>query len=101
MLLDTKYFSDNVVTHFTASLSAGTIATLISQPLDVFKTRLMNSKPGEFKTLAALFRYTQRTGVKGFFKGFFPAWIRLGPQTILTFMFFEQLKQRLGDEVPA
>lgn len=101
MLLGSGYFVDNQATHFSASLAAGTCATLLSQPIDVFKTRLMNAKPGEFDSVAALVRYTAKTGLGGFFKGFIPAWIRLGPHTILTFMFFEQLRLRFGSVVPA
>ena len=47
-LIKTKYFTDNLTTHFTASLLAGVCATVITMPLDVLKTRLMNAKPGEY-----------------------------------------------------
>jgi len=99
MLLASGYFEDNKVTHFTSSFGAGTCATLLSQPIDVFKTRLMNAKPGEF-TFLSLVKYTWQTGIGGFFKGFIPAWIRMGPYTILTFMFFEQLRLNFGKVVP-
>ena len=93
------HMKDDKLTHFTASLGAGTTATLISQPLDVFKTRMMNAKPGEFNSIVSLITYTRQTGLRGFFKGFLPAWIRLGPQTIITFMLFEQLRLRFGTVV--
>eukprot|EP00731_Ephydatia_muelleri_P029311 Em0020g955a len=63
-----KYFKDNMVTHFTASLGAGTVATAMTQPVDVMKTRMMNAKPGEFKTIMHCFWYTAKTGPLGFFK---------------------------------
>lgn len=47
-LINSGHFSENVYTHFTASLSAAGIATVITMPLDVLKTRLMNAKPGEY-----------------------------------------------------
>jgi dicarboxylate transporter 10 len=47
-LIKSKYFEDNLTTHFTSSLSAAVIATAITMPLDVLKTRLMNAKPGEY-----------------------------------------------------
>ena len=47
-LLKTGYFKDNVTTHFTAAISAASAATVITMPLDVLKTRLMNAKPGEY-----------------------------------------------------
>jgi len=96
LLLGTPYFSDNLVTHFSASLCAGAIATTMTQPLDVLKTRAMNAKPGEFKGAMDLIRYTGRTGPMAFYKGYIPAFVRLGPQTILTFVFFEQLRMNFG-----
>uniref|UniRef100_A0A6P7GB63 Mitochondrial dicarboxylate carrier-like n=1 Tax=Diabrotica virgifera virgifera TaxID=50390 RepID=A0A6P7GB63_DIAVI len=95
-LLMTPYFSDNSLTHFLSSLSAGAIATTLTQPLDVLKTRSMNAKPGEFKSLGDLILYTAKLGPAGFFKGYIPAFVRLAPQTILTFMFLEQLRQNFG-----
>ena len=91
-LLKTTYFSDNLVTHFTASLTAGLIATSITMPLDVLKTRLMNARPGEYPTILHCARDILKVGPQGFFKGFTPAFVRLGPHTVLTFVFLEQLK---------
>lgn len=34
-LLNTNYFQDNIITHFTASIMAGFVATSITQPADV------------------------------------------------------------------
>ncbi|KRX26123.1 Mitochondrial dicarboxylate carrier [Trichinella nelsoni] len=96
ILLTTSFFKDNLITHFSASLSAAGVATVITQPLDVLKTRMMNAKPGEFKGVIDCFLYTARVGPAGFFKGFIPAFIRLAPQTILTFIFFEQLRINFG-----
>merc|ERR1719312_2258032 len=96
MLLATPYFSDGIVTHFSASLAAGAIATTMTQPLDVLKTRSMNAKPGEFKSSLDLVKYTAKNGPMSFYKGYVPAFVRLGPQTILTFVFFEQLRMRFG-----
>jgi len=96
LLLGTPYFSDNLITHFTSSLCAGAIATTMTQPLDVLKTRAMNAKPGEFSGALDLIRYTGRTGPMAFYKGYIPAFVRLGPQTILTFVFFEQLRMNFG-----
>ena len=96
MLLQTDYFKDNLTTHFTASLGAGTVATILTQPFDVLKTRAMNAKPGEFKSPIHLIMYTAKQGPLTFYKGYVPAFIRLGPHTILTFIFYEQLRLRFG-----
>jgi solute carrier family 25 (mitochondrial dicarboxylate transporter), member 10 len=47
-LIKSTYFEDNLTAHLTASLGAGMVATVITMPLDVLKTRLMNAKPGEY-----------------------------------------------------
>jgi solute carrier family 25 (mitochondrial dicarboxylate transporter), member 10 len=96
MLLQSGYFQDNPSTHVLSSVSAGAIATTLTQPLDVLKTRAMNAKPGEFKNLMEIFLYTAKLGPLAFFKGYVPAFIRLAPQTILTFVFLEQLRYNFG-----
>ncbi|CAG0890344.1 unnamed protein product [Cyprideis torosa] len=98
-LLMTSFFQDNLVTHFTSSLLAGAVATTMTQPLDVLKTRSMNAKPGEFSGLWAIVLHTAKLGPIGFFKGYVPAFVRLAPQTILTFVFLEQLRLRFGMKV--
>lgn len=68
----------------------------MTQPLDVIKTRSMNAKPGEFKSILDIIFYTAKLGPLGFFKGYIPAFVRLGPHTILTFIFLEQLRINFG-----
>jgi len=94
-MIKTKYFKDNLVTHFSSSLLAGLIATVITMPFDVLKTRLMNAKPGEYSGIIDCARGVLKVGPSGFFKGFVPAFVRLGPHTVLTFIFLEQLKKFL------
>jgi len=101
LLLLTPIFKDNIVTHFSASFLAGAVATLITMPLDVMKTRLMNAPPGQYSGLLACGKEIALSGPAGFFKGFIPAFVRLGPQTILTFLFFEQIRMKYGKIVPA
>ncbi|XP_022252936.1 mitochondrial dicarboxylate carrier-like [Limulus polyphemus] len=96
LLIQTGYFIDNLITHFASSLLAGAIATTMTQPLDVLKTRTMNAKPGEYKSLFHLVAVTAKLGPLGFFKGYVPAFVRLGPHTIITFIVFEQLRQKFG-----
>ena len=96
MLLQTEYFNDIITTHFTASIGARTVAAILTQPFDVPKTRAMNAKPGDFKNPLELITATAKQGSMIFYKGFVPAWVRLGPHTILTFIFYEQLRLRFG-----
>ncbi|CAI4225556.1 unnamed protein product [Auanema sp. JU1783] len=95
-LIESGLAKDNLGTHFFSSFCAASIATMMTQPLDVMKTRMMNAKPGEFKGIADCFVITAKSGPSSFFKGFIPAWIRLAPHTVLTFIFFEQLRMQFG-----
>ncbi|CAB1344265.1 unnamed protein product, partial [Coregonus sp. 'balchen'] len=76
LVLSSGFMGDNILTHFLSSFIAGGCATFLCQPLDVMKTRLMNSK--------------------GEYSGLVPAGIRLIPHTVLTFIFLEQLKNNFG-----
>lgn len=96
MLIAANLASDNIYTHLFSSFLAASGATVITQPMDVLKTRMMNATPGQFKGLLDCCVYTAKLGPQGFFKGFFPAWVRLAPHTILLFVFFEQLRMRFG-----
>ena len=95
-LLETGRFGDDTRTHVLSSLAAGAVATTLTQPLDVCKTRAMNAKPGEFRGAFDLIRFTARQGPLAFYKGYVPAFVRLGPHTVLTFIFYEQLKKNFG-----
>lgn len=48
IMISSGYFRDNPVTHFSASIGAAGIATCMTQPFDVMKTRLMNAPPGKY-----------------------------------------------------
>ncbi|KAJ8929811.1 hypothetical protein NQ314_017408 [Rhamnusium bicolor] len=74
----------------------GCICMLLTQPLDILKTRMMNAKPGEFNGLWDCIKFTSRGGPICFYKGFLPSFIRILPTTVLSLMFYEQLRQNFG-----
>uniref|UniRef100_A0A3P8ZTY8 Mitochondrial dicarboxylate carrier n=1 Tax=Esox lucius TaxID=8010 RepID=A0A3P8ZTY8_ESOLU len=98
LVLGTGAMQDNILTHFLASIIAGGCATVLCQPLDVLKTRLMNSK-GEYVGVLHCVTDTAKLGPMAFYKGLVPAGIRLIPQTVLTFIFLEQLRTYCGIRV--
>ncbi|NWR35879.1 DIC protein, partial [Tachuris rubrigastra] len=98
LVLATGLLSDNIVTHFLSSFIAGGCATFLCQPLDVLKTRLMNSH-GEYQGVVHCAMETAKLGPLAFYKGFVPAAVRLVPQTVLTFVFLEQLRKYFGIKV--
>lgn len=52
----------------------------------------MNAKPGELTGIVHTVRHVLKYDKLGLFKGFTARYIRLGPFTILTFVFYEKLK---------
>ncbi|KAI1303395.1 Mitochondrial dicarboxylate transporter [Mortierella claussenii] len=91
-LLATPWFKDNLATHFASSLLAGLVATTACAPLDVLKTRIMNSSGSNTSSTQMFFHIIKTEGPAALFKGWLPAFLRLGPHTIVTFIVLEQLK---------
>jgi dicarboxylate transporter 10 len=92
LLLRHTRLTDNLTTHFSASILAGFVATTICSPVDVIKTRIMSAKESEglVKLLARIYRLE---GAGWMFRGWVPSFIRLGPHTVATFLFLEQHKR--------
>ncbi|KAH8365392.1 hypothetical protein KR084_012667 [Drosophila pseudotakahashii] len=96
MLKNATGAKDGVPLHFATSTIAGCIATVITQPIDVLKTTFMNAKPGEFSGIGGAFLSIAKQGPLAFYKGFIPALIRVSPNTIITFILYEQARLRFG-----
>lgn len=77
-----------------ASLAAGTVATTICAPADVLKSRLQSaSQSASSPSLAQILAQgLKQEGPLFLMKGWTPAWLRLTPHTILTFVFMEKLQ---------
>ncbi|KAM6498356.1 Mitochondrial carrier domain containing protein [Amanita muscaria] len=84
-------FRDNLLVHVLASLLSGTVATTICSPADVIRSRLMASSSGA-RFAHVVVKSFREEGLGFLFKGWTPAFARLGPNTVLLFVFFEQLK---------
>ncbi|KAJ6626918.1 mitochondrial carrier domain-containing protein [Mycena sp. CBHHK59/15] len=85
-------FQDNLLLHVSASLLAGTFATTVCSPADVMRTRIMSSSSNA-SFIHVLTTSIREEGPRVLFKGWTPAFMRLGPNTVLLFVFFEQLKK--------
>lgn len=92
-----KGFKEGIPLHFVASMMSGFITTVASMPVDIAKTRLQNMKvsadgKAEYRgTIDVLSRVVRQEGVFALWKGFTPYFCRLGPHTVLTFIFLEQM----------
>ncbi|OAL35416.1 hypothetical protein AYO20_05266 [Fonsecaea nubica] len=90
--INTFGMADTLSTHFCASLAAGFVATTTCSPVDVIKTRVM-SAGGKMGIFEILTQASQKEGLLWMFRGWVPSFMRLGPQTICTMVFFEQHKK--------
>jgi solute carrier family 25 (mitochondrial dicarboxylate transporter), member 10 len=92
LLLHRAAWRDSLGTHFAASLAAGFVATTLCSPVDVVKTRIMSA--GAKVGILPVLRHAAATeGPFWIFRGWLPSFVRLGPQTVATMIFFEQHKK--------
>ena len=91
---------DDWMAHVGASAAAGLITTATTNPVDVVKTRMFIS--GEGKKLsakeAAMEVVREYGALRGAMRGFTANYIRLGPQTMVTFVVAEELRKWAGLE---
>ncbi|KAK1921622.1 mitochondrial carrier [Papiliotrema laurentii] len=93
ILLGTIGLTDGMPVHMLSSALAGTVATTISAPADVVRSRVMNMAKGNEQSVVGMITESLRKeGPRFLFKGWLPAWIRLTPNTIFMFVFLEQLR---------
>lgn len=94
-ILGSGYIQDGIFCHFVASMISGLVTTIASMPVDIAKTRLQSMKyvdgVPEYKGAAdVLGNVIKKEGFFALWKGFTPYYFRLGPHTVLTFIFLEQ-----------
>lgn len=72
----------------------GLITSAASLPVDIAKTRIQNSKSvGSQKQagpVQVVIGIIKNEGIFALWKGFMPYYFRIGPHTVLTFIFLEQ-----------
>ena len=99
--LSATSIEDGVPVHIISSLVAGTVATTVCAPADVLKSRIQSSaaataKGPKLSILQIVQRSLKVEGLGFLMKGWTPAWLRLTPNTVLMFVFMEQLQRLLG-----
>ncbi|VDL81382.1 unnamed protein product [Nippostrongylus brasiliensis] len=82
--------------HFLASMVSGLATTIASMPVDIAKTRIqsmkvIDGKPEYKNALDVWMKVIRNEGVFALWKGFTPYYMRLGPHTVITFIFLEQM----------
>uniref|UniRef100_A0A8D0P7U6 Mitochondrial uncoupling protein 3 n=1 Tax=Sus scrofa TaxID=9823 RepID=A0A8D0P7U6_PIG len=95
-VLDYHLLTDNLPCHFVSAFGAGFCATVVASPVDVVKTRYMNSPPGQYQNpLDCMLKTVTQEGPTAFYKGFTPSFLRLGSWNVVMFVSYEQLKRAL------
>ncbi|KAE8706947.1 Mitochondrial uncoupling protein 6 [Hibiscus syriacus] len=101
IILANGWMKDGLGTHVAASFSAGFVAAVVSNPVDVIKTRVMNMKvePGKKPPYAGALDCAVKTvkgeGPMALYKGFIPTISRQGPFTVVLFVTLEQVRKLL------
>lgn len=90
---------DNILVHALSSLVSGFCVCFTMNPFDVISTRMYNQKADQSgkgslykNTLDCFIKTLRAEGIFGFYKGFGAHYLRIGPHTILTFVFLEQYR---------
>lgn len=93
-LITSQLMVDGVPCHFTAAIAAGFTATLIASPVDVVKTRFMNSPDGKYRgAIHCAIETGKNEGFKAFYKGFTVSFTRLVCWNICLWITYEQFKK--------
>ncbi|NP_001080223.1 uncoupling protein 2 (mitochondrial, proton carrier) L homeolog [Xenopus laevis] len=95
-ILKANIMTDNLPCHFTSAFGAGFCTTVIASPVDVVKTRYMNSAKGQYTSaLNCALTMFRKEGPRAFYKGFMPSFLRLGSWNVVMFVTYEQLKRAM------
>ncbi|XP_046745209.1 mitochondrial glycine transporter-like isoform X3 [Diprion similis] len=91
---DYKNSSRTTSIHFACGLFAGLLASCVTQPADVIKTR-MQIYPQEFKTLyTSLVSVYNEHGILGYFKGIVPRMLRRTLMAAITWTIYEEVTSK-------
>lgn len=88
---------DGVRCHLSSAVVAGITATIVASPVDVVKTRYMNSPRGRYSGALQCARQTaNKEGLGAFYKGFQVSCLRLVSWNICLWLSYEQIKKHLN-----
>ncbi|XP_011066154.1 PREDICTED: solute carrier family 25 member 38-like isoform X1 [Acromyrmex echinatior] len=82
--------------HFSCGILAGILASIVTQPPDVIKTK-MQLYPNEFHGIChATFFIYKKYGILGYFKGIIPRMLRRTLMTTMAWTVYEQVTRQIG-----
>lgn len=89
---------EGAMVHVIASLCSGLVSALVSNPIDVVKTRIMNTSKDSGSSIRVLLDIVRTEGVSALYKGFIPSYARLAPWQLSFFLTYEALNRHLLGE---
>eukprot|EP01138_Halocafeteria_seosinensis_P014244 gb/GECG01014543.1/.p1 GENE.gb/GECG01014543.1/~~gb/GECG01014543.1/.p1 ORF type:complete len:307 (+),score=31.18 gb/GECG01014543.1/:1-921(+) len=85
---------DNYMLHVICSILSAVSVVAVMNPLDVAATRIYQDSERIYRSpMDCLVKTTRHEGILALYKGSVAQFIRVGPHTILTFVFYEQIKK--------
>ncbi|RZC32637.1 Mito carr domain containing protein [Asbolus verrucosus] len=82
--------------HFTCGVTAGILASVVTQPADVLKTK-MQLYPNKFNGVWSVAVYVHgKYGVRGYFKGMVPRMLRRTLMAAMAWTVYEQVSKSIG-----
>mmetsp|Transcript_3350 Transcript_3350/g.7495 ORF Transcript_3350/g.7495 Transcript_3350/m.7495 type:complete len:305 (+) Transcript_3350:457-1371(+) len=98
--LSTLGLKDGYLLDATGSFVASCMGIFVLNPLDVIRTRIYNQPASADRQIYsgafdAASKIVRAEGVAGLYKGVFPHFCRVGPHTVLTFVFMGEYKRLL------
>eukprot|EP00877_Chromochloris_zofingiensis_P010049 jgi/Chrzof1/5298/Cz15g21090.t1 len=89
-------WADDAATHLGCALITGLVSTIATNPVDVVKTHMFMGGSKYTGPLHCAYEVYASAGLTGFFRGWTANYARLGPQTVVTFMVAERLRELIG-----
>ena len=84
---------DNSSCHFLCAFLSGVFGTIVVNPADVLKNKVINAKTPEERSLLNCIKETWKVeGFRGFYLGLFPHMLRVGFFNICMMVSFEKFK---------
>ena len=96
LLLKNEIFEEGHTLHLCAALVSGLVTTVAMNPVDVIKTRIMESRVPYKGPLDCFWKTVQNEGLFSLYKGFLPNYLRLGPHFVLSLPLFEAIRHFFG-----
>ena len=94
-LIKVDMFGDTLLTYATSSVVCSIISGIVSNPIDIVKTRQMNNEKNNNGMLNTLVKIIKEEGPSALFKGTTPTIVRQIPLNSIRFLVIEFLKKNV------